>query len=164
MLCDYHSSSHSFSGRIAILAGAAASELDCTIVDQNWDGIIPALLAGKYEAIVASMQITAERKAIGRVYSKNFTTPPAMAGARSSKIKDWSPSGLKGKTIGAQSSTIYATFLEEQYRPDGVQIKLYGTQDEVKADLLVGRLDTIAADKVALSEWLKGAGAACYEI
>jgi lysine-arginine-ornithine-binding protein len=138
-------------------------KVSCSYVAQDWDGIIPALLAGKYDAIVASMSITEERKKKVLFTNKYYDTPASFIGPKDSKLTDWSPEGLKGKVIGTQSSTTHANYLEEVYKPAGAEVKLYATQDEANADLAAGRLDAVEADKVVLSEWLKKPDGACCE-
>jgi polar amino acid transport system substrate-binding protein len=136
----------------------------CTFVAQDWDGIIPALLAGKYDAIVASMSITEERKKKVAFTNKYYDTPASFIAPKDSKIADFSPAGLKGKVLGTQSSTTHANFLEEVYGAAGAEVKLYATQDEANADLAAGRLDAVEADKIVLSEWLKKPDGACCEL
>jgi polar amino acid transport system substrate-binding protein len=139
-------------------------KVSCSFVAQDWDGIIPALLAGKYDAIVASMSMTEERKKKVLFTNKYYDTPATVIGPKDSKITDWTPKGLSGKVIGTQSSTTHANYLEEVYKPAGAEVKLYATQDEANADLAAGRLDAVEADKVVLSEWLKKPDGACCEI
>jgi polar amino acid transport system substrate-binding protein len=136
----------------------------CTYVAQDWDGIIPALLAGKYDAIVASMSITEERKKKVAFTNKYYQTPPSFVAPKNTKITAFTPEGLKGKVIGGQSSTTHANYLDEVIKPAGGEVKLYGTQDEANADLVAGRLDAVLADKIVLSEWLKKPEAACCEM
>jgi polar amino acid transport system substrate-binding protein len=126
-------------------------KVECEFVAQDWDGIIPGLLAGKYDAIVASMSITEERKQKVDFTNKYYNTPAQFVVRKDSGMTDLSPEAMKGKTIGAQSATIHANYLEEFYKDS--DIKLYGTQDEANADLAAGRLDAILADSVVLWEW-----------
>jgi lysine-arginine-ornithine-binding protein len=126
-------------------------KVTCEFVAQDWDGIIPALLAGKYDAIIASMSITEERKQKVDFTDKYYNTPASFVAPKNTKLKDNSPESMKGKTLGAQSATTHASYLEDKYK--GSSIKLYGTQDEANADLVAGRLDAILADKVVLLEW-----------
>ena len=138
----------------------AEMKVECTFVAQDWDGIIPALLANKYDAIIASMSITEERKKKVDFSDKYYSTPPALIAPKDTDLAATDPAALAGKTIGAQSATTHATFLEDQYKDS--TIKLYATQDEANADLVAGRLDAVAADSVVLGEWLKtdnGSGA-----
>jgi len=128
-------------------------QAECDFVAQDWDGIIPALLAKKYDAIIASMSITEERKQKVDFTDKYYNTPAKFVVKKGSDIKDTSAEAMKGKTIGAQSSTIHANFLEDNYKDSN--IKLYGTQDEANADLAAGRLDAVIADSVALWEWVE---------
>ena len=137
----------------------AKMKAECTFVAQDWDGIIPALLANKYDAIVASMSITEERKKKVDFTVKYYNTPGKFIVAKNSGITDISPAAMKGKNIGAQSSTIHANYLEAKYKDSN--IKLYGTQDEANADLASGRLDAVLADSVVLFEWLKKKDGAC---
>jgi len=133
-------------------------KVKCTFVAQDWDGIIPALLAKKYDAIIASMSITAERmKKVG--FTNKYYNTPARFITCGKTMSDASPAGLKGKTIGAQSSTTHSTYLEDVYKDS--KIKLYGTQDEANLDLKNGRLDAVLADSIVLLEWTKGAGKGC---
>jgi len=131
----------------------AKMKVECTFVAQDWDGIIPALQAKKYDAIVASMSITDERKKAVAFTDPYYLTPGNFIAPKDTKITDISPAAMKGKTIGAQSSTTGGTYLEDKYK--GADIKLYPTQDEANADLAAGRLDAVLADKFVLYEWLE---------
>ncbi|MGB7204996.1 MAG: ABC transporter substrate-binding protein [Anderseniella sp.] len=147
------------------IAKALCEEMkaECSYVAQDWDGIIPALLAKKYDVIIASMSITEERKKKVAFTEKYYNTPARFVSKKDSGISDTSAAGLKGKTVGAQSSTTHATFLEDNYKDSTV--KLYATQDEANADLAAGRLDAVLADSVVILDWLNSdAGACCHHI
>jgi lysine-arginine-ornithine-binding protein len=136
----------------------------CEFMAQDWDGIIPALKAKKYDAIVASMSITEERKKQVDFTDKYYQTPARFATKKVGGFSAVTPEALKGKTVGAQSSTIHANYLEDLYKSKGVTVKLYGTQDEANADLAAGRLDGVLADSVVLYEWLeKGDAGKCCQ-
>lgn len=122
---------------------------ECELVEQDWDGIIPALLAKKYDAIVASMSITEERKKRVDFSNKYYNTPARFA-AKDGAFADDKPETLAGKTIGVQRGTIHDDFITNEY-PDS-DIKRYGTQEEAYLDLTAGRLDAIAADSLAISD------------
>jgi len=130
-------------------------EVECTFVAQDWDGIIPALLAGKYDAIVASMSITEERKQQIDFSKKYYQTPATFVAPKDTAITETTPEALKGKVLGAQGSTIHSNYLEDLYGKAGAEVKLYGKQDEANLDLANGRLDAVLADKVVLLEWLE---------
>jgi lysine-arginine-ornithine-binding protein len=139
-------------------------KVECDFVAQDWDGIIPALLANKYDAIIASMTITEERKKTVDFTNRYYRTGAHFVASKSSNIKDVSPGALKGKTLGAQSATTHSSYLEDIYQRAGAQLKLYGTQDEANADLAAGRLDAVLADKIVLLDWLnKGGEATCCQ-
>jgi len=145
------------------IAKALCAEMKakCTFVAQDWDGIIPALLAKKYDAIIASMSITDERKKKVDFTDKYYNTPGKFIVDKKSGITDVSVAGLKGKTVGAQGSTIHSNYLEDIYK--GAKIKLYKTQDEANADLASGRLDAVLADSAVLYEWLKSKNGNCCQ-
>jgi len=134
---------------------------ECTFAVQDWDGLIPALQAGKFDAIFSSMSITDERKKVIDFSRPYYQSPSSFIAPKSAGIKDTSPEGLKGKTVGAQSSTVQAAELEEKYK--GSDIKLYPTQDEVNLDLVAGRIDLLFVDKLPGLDWLKTADGANYE-
>ncbi|MEM9206951.1 MAG: ABC transporter substrate-binding protein [Pseudomonadota bacterium] len=143
------------------IAKALCAEMavECEFVAQDWDGIIPALLANKYDAIIASMSITPERKEVVDFSNKYYSTPPALIAPKDTSLTATDPAALSGKTIGAQSATTHATFLEDTYTDS--TIRLYATQDEANLDLVSGRLDAVAADSVVLGEWLKTDDGGC---
>jgi len=134
------------------IAHALCEEMDaeCTLVQQDWDGIIPALLARKYDAIVASMSITEERKKKVDFSEKYYQTPAKFAVPEGSDI-EISEEGLKGKTVGVQRATIHDRFITEEFG-DTVDIKRYATQDEAYLDAQAGRVDALLADSVALNQ------------
>ena len=120
------------------------------LVAQDWDGIIPALLAKKYDAIIASMSITEERKKKVAFSNKYYHTPAKFIGKKG-LMPIFSKEAMKGKTVGVQRATIHDRFLTDNYGND-VEIKRYGTQDEAYLDLVAGRVDMLLADSVALLE------------
>ena len=135
---------------------------ECSFVAQDWDGIIPGLLANKYDAIIASMSITAERDEVVDFTEKYYNTPPAIAVRKDSELTDASPAALEGKTVGAQSATTHSNFASEKF--DGADIRLYPTPDEYKLDLESGRIDAAIDDVVVLSEWVNSENGACCKI
>ena len=135
---------------------------EVTLVAQDWDGIIPALLAKKYDAIIASMSITEERMKKVAFSNKYYQTPAKFIGKKGS-MPTFSKEAVKGKNIGVQRATIHDRYLTDNYGSD-VEIKRYGTQDEAYLDLAAGRVDMLLADSVALSDgFLKKPEGADYE-
>lgn len=126
----------------------------CTLIAQDWDGIIPGLLANKYDAIIASMTITEERKQSVDFTDKYYNTPGRFVAPAGKEYDDVSPAALEGLVIGAQRATTHATYLEDNLG-DVATIKLYDTQENANLDLVNGRLDLTLADSLIMSEWLK---------
>lgn len=128
----------------------------CTVVAQEWDGIIPGLLAKKYDAIMATMNITPERaKAIG--FSIPYMVVPAYFVAPAKSTIDGSPASLRGKTIGAQVSTTHSRYVEKHLGSDAT-LKTYDTASNLLADLKAGRLDAAITTGATASDWVKGDG------
>ena len=117
-----------------------AADFDCEFVIQDWDGIIPGLLAKKYDAIVASMSITPERAEVVDFTNKYYNTPAKFVAAEGAGF-DISPEGLAGKSIGVQRATIHENFLRDNF-PD-LDISVYAAQDEANLDLVNGRVDLV---------------------
>ncbi len=153
-------------------------EADCTIVEQDWDGMIPGLIMRKYDAIMAGMSITDERmKTIN--FSQGYAdevaslavmkgsslegmdTPKAInlstGGGDVKKALKTLTAALAGKTIGVQTATIHQNFLESG-DVGSVKIKTYKTQDEVNLDLAAGRIDAALAAAVAFTDYAEKSG------
>lgn len=134
----------------------AAANLQCEWVTQDWDGIIPGLIAEKYDAIVASMSITDERKEevdfTGKYYVSpaRFVVPEGMAGDMGSNLK----MALDGKTIGVQSSTIMENYVRDNFS-DIADIKAYDTQEAANLDLSSGRVDMVFGEMFVMQEFLE---------
>ncbi len=122
---------------------------ECELVEQDWDGIIPALLAKKYDAIVASMSITEERKKRVDFTYKYYNTPAKFVAHKDADFDD-TPEGMAGKVVGLQRGTIHQCYMEKMF-PD-VELKLYGTQEEVFLDLGAGRIDAQISDSIQALE------------
>jgi polar amino acid transport system substrate-binding protein len=141
----------------------AQMKAECEIVTQDWDGIIPGLVAKKYDAIIASMSITDERKQqvdFTNPYYKSALTFVAKAG---SGVTEVTADTLKDKTVGAQAGTTQADFVTAAF-PD-VELKTYPTQDEVNLDLVNGRLDFGVSDLFPMMDWIaQGKDGACCEL
>jgi len=130
------------------LALCNQAELDCNLVTQDWDGMIPGLLARKFDAIIASMSITEERKKRVAFTHKYKATPARFVRAKGSDIQI-DPHKMLDRTIGVQRATTHDQFLTDNYG-DQVQIKRYASQDDAYLDMTAGRLDLLLADATAL--------------
>jgi len=151
---------------------------DCTLVEQDWDGMIPGLIMRKYDAIMAGMSITDERmKTIN--FSQGYAdevaslavmkgsslegmdTPKAInlsiGGGDVKKALKTLTAALAGKTIGVQTATIHQNFLESG-DVGSVKIRTYKTQDEVNLDLAAGRIDAALAAAVAFTDYAEKSG------
>jgi len=130
------------------LANALCAQMkaECTLVQQDFDGLIPALQSRKIDAIIASMSITDERKKV-IAFSAPYYSVPARFAAKAGTKFDFSPAGLKGKKIGVQRATIHEKFVDATFKQS--DIVRYATQDQAFLDLKSGRIDLTLADMVA---------------
>jgi polar amino acid transport system substrate-binding protein len=146
------------------IARALCEEMqaECEFVTSDWDGIIPALIAGRFDAIIASMSITEERKEQVDFTEKYYNTPPAIAVPVDSEIAEATDEALAGVALGAQSSTTHSNYAEEKL--PSADIRLYPTPDEYKLDIVNGRIDAVIDDVIVLSEWLGTEDGACCKL
>ena len=150
----------------------------CVIVEQDWDGMIPALIMRKFDAIMAGMSITAERqKAISfsQGYADEVASLAVMKGSSlegmdtpaginltkksgdTSKALKTIKAALAGKTVCVQTATIHQNFLESG-DVGKVNVRTYKTQDEVNLDLASGRCDVALAAAVAFTDYADKSG------
>jgi arginine/ornithine transport system substrate-binding protein len=129
-----------------------AMNAECKWVTSDWDGIIPALIAKKFDAIVASMSITDERKQKIDFTSKYYTSPVSFAAEKKSVIKLFK-NGIKGKTVGVQAGTVTENLVSGLFGKTA-DVKAYKTQDEAYLDFISGRVDLVAGDSFIINDFL----------
>jgi len=156
---------------------------DCTIVEQDWDGMIPALQGKKFDAIMAGMSITDERKKVisfSQGYADEVASLAIMGGSNLGLQKDLKAitaaginltkpnsiakkalktikGALVGKTVCTQVGTIHQNFLQSGDL-GVVKLRVYKTQDEVNLDLTSGRCDVALAAAVAFTDYAEKSG------
>ena len=118
----------------------------CVLVQQDFDGLIPALQARKFDMIVASMSITPERLKAVAFSDKYYSTPARLVAKKGTSLQA-TPDGLKGKRIGVQRATTFDRYATDNFTT--AQLVRYTKQDEVYLDLAAGRVDAVLADSVA---------------
>ncbi|MGH6857737.1 MAG: transporter substrate-binding domain-containing protein [Methylocella sp.] len=128
-------------------------KVSCSFIRQDWDGLIPGLLAHRYDAIMAVMEITGEaRKKIA--FTKPYIRmPSAFMTLKQGAPLDTSPAGLAGKAIGVESGGAREAYLGDVYKQS--EIRPYATLEEAILDLAEGRLDAVIGDKDAIAEYMK---------
>jgi polar amino acid transport system substrate-binding protein len=117
--------------------------LTCEWVINDWDSIIPNLLAGNYDLIMAGMSITDERLETIDFTQNYFPPDPSKFVAAAGAGVD--PATLSGARVGVQGGTIQAAYAEENLG-DANTVVTFTTADQAMADLAAGNLDTILAD------------------
>jgi octopine/nopaline transport system substrate-binding protein len=153
----------------------ARMNAECELVAQDWDGIIPALQNGKYDAIMAGMSITAERMEVIN-FSQGYANEPASFSVlKSSSLAALGHSGkvnmdslnatsegllaslkstLNGTTVGVQGSTTHENFVK-QVLGDSVTMKSYDTQENLELDLSIGRIDAALSDQGSMEKFME---------
>jgi len=139
----------------------AKMKAECSVVTSDWDGIIPALNAKKFDFLISSLSITEERKAAVDFTDPYYSNKLQFIAPKNVDFKTDKDS-LKGKTIGTQRATLAGTWLEDTYGDD-IKVSLYDTQENAYLDLTSGRVDAILADKYANYDWLKTDAGKSYE-
>ncbi|MER9874593.1 transporter substrate-binding domain-containing protein [Mesorhizobium sp. M0195] len=150
-------------------------EIKCTFVPQDWDGIIPALLVGKFDVIMSGMAITEKRKqsiAFSIPYATGFNQFVVRkdlgldAGGTKEKVNlstigdkekatiERLRSKLAGKAIGALRSSNSEAVVKE-ILGDVVTIRSYDSLDNMKLDLAAGRIDGGLADYFTWRDFLE---------
>jgi len=129
------------------MAYCAYLKAECTLVQQEFDGMIPALQSRKFDVIIASMSITEPRSKV-IAFSVPYINNPAHFVGKANVPFTMTAAGLKGKRIGVQRSTTHAAYVKNTYTQS--EVVLYATQDQIFLDLKAGRIDLALADQVAI--------------
>lgn len=120
----------------------------CVWVESNFDSIIPALQAKKFDAILSSMFVTEKRAKEVLFTNKIYNGPVFMVAHKNSNIAP-NIEQLKGKTIGVEQGSAQEMYANKYWRNAGVNIVSYQGNDLVIQDLESGRLDAALMDGVA---------------
>jgi lysine-arginine-ornithine-binding protein len=151
---NYTNADGSLAGYDVDVANALCAQMqaNCEIVAQEWDGIIPGLLAQKYDAVVAGMSITPERQ------EKVDFTDPYFANTMvwlTDTQGSFDPMAINNLTLGGQRSTTPGAYLQDNYEgKNGNSVQLYDNYDNAYLDLKSGRSDAVLAEKVSAKSWL----------
>jgi len=116
----------------------------CVFVEQVWDSMIPGLQAKKYDVIISSMSITADREKIVDFTDKYYNTPSKIV--VKNDVKFDGPASLKGKKIGVLKGSTQEKYANGELKKAGVIVTPYEAQDQVYLDIKSGRLDGTVAD------------------
>lgn len=158
---SYLDSSGNIVGFEIDLANALCKQMQaqCKISSQDWDSLIPSLNANKFDAVMAGMSITEERKMAVDFSEPYFNNTLVFVGKKgdNATIKD-----SDGKSVAVQQATISADYLAKNH-PKAV-VKSYDKQDNAYLDLTAGRADYMLSDIVPMSDWLKSEQGAGFEI
>jgi polar amino acid transport system substrate-binding protein len=126
--------------------------IKCSFVAQGWDDLIPGLLDHQYDAIMAAMEITEERRAKIAFSTPYVRMPSAFLVAHTGTLKEATPAALVGKSVGVEAGGTHQAYLEDLYRDS--EVHTYGVLEDAILDLAEGRIDTVIGDKDAIMDFL----------
>lgn len=152
---NYTNTDGSLGGFDVDIANALCTKMaaECTIEAQDWDGIIPALKAGKFDAIVSSMSVTPERIEQVDFTEPYFANTLVFLAKKDSTFNPANASEIEAAKITAQGSTISSQWLSQAH--PSVTPQLHGSLDGAFMDLGNGRVDVMISDKLPALTWLK---------
>lgn len=154
-------------------------KVECEIVAQPFDSMIPALNAGKFDAIMAGLTATPKREEVMDFSISYSLTPQTLATLKGSALENLPHTGetvylatdpeaaqktiadvkeaIKGQLVGVQTASLGLSLLNEYYK-DGIDIREYKTTEQHDLDLQAGRVDLIAASLAYLNDLSKKPG------
>lgn len=134
----------------------------CEWVVVPWDGLIPALQAGKFDVLMSSMTITDERRRQVLFTRPYYFSYGMMIAGKGSGLS-FSAEGLKGHTVGVQAATTHEAWLRDRFG-EAVELHAYPSSDDMFLDFQNGRLDAVFAEAPAMMPWMeKNGGVTAYE-
>lgn len=150
----------------------ARAKLTCDIRSQDFDGTIPALQAGKFDAIISGMSITPKREEVVLFTAPYGSTGQTFATSKGSQLVGLPDKGeafsltsneagavaeiekmkplLKGKVLGVQTASIASAFADK-YLKGAVEVREYKTTEQHDLDLNSGRIDLVMASAAYLT-------------
>lgn len=147
----------------------ARMKVECKLIAQDWDGMMAALQAGKFDVIMDALSITPDREKVIAFSKPYANTPAGFAVTKSGALANLAGTGttlrldvngegtgakeaiealrkaLTGKSIGIQAATVYADFIYKNFK-DVATIREYKTSPEHDLDLTAGRIDAAFDD------------------
>ncbi|ERI52553.1 ABC transporter substrate-binding protein [Pseudomonas sp. AOB-7] len=126
-------------------------QVKCQWIEQEFDGLIPALKVRKFDAVLSSMSITEDRLKSVDFSKKYYHTPAKLAMKAGTELKD-PLVDLKGKKVGVQRASIYDRYATDVFAPAGIEVVRYSSQNEIFLDMQSGRLDATLADSVNIDD------------
>ncbi|QLC72115.1 ABC transporter substrate-binding protein [Pseudomonas sp. LPB0260] len=126
-------------------------KVECKWIEQEFDGLIPALKVRKFDAVLSSMNITEERLKSVDFSKKYYNSPVKLAMKAGTEIND-PLVDLKDKKVGVQRASIYDRYATDKFAPAGIEVVRYSSQNEIFLDMTAGRLDATLADAVNIDD------------
>jgi polar amino acid transport system substrate-binding protein/arginine/ornithine transport system substrate-binding protein len=122
------------------IAWALCAEMkaQCTLVQQEWDGMMPALNAKKFDMVVASMTITDERRKAAEFSDPYYSVPSRFIG-KAGAFRNHTPADLKGRKIIVLRNSPRAKYVAEHY--PGNEVLLVAKETDIYLELAAGRGD-----------------------
>ncbi len=132
------------------IAKALCVELNaqCEFIETGFSDLIPGLQNKEFDAVVASLSITEQRRQRVAFTGKYYESPAGFVARSGAEIKV-SDSGLRGKRFGVKRGTTFDNYLSDHYQ-DSAEISRYSSHDEALLDLVLGRLDLVLGDYISL--------------
>lgn len=125
----------------------AQLKMKCVFVEQAWAGIIPSLMAKKYDVIISSLTINEDRKKVILFTDKYIAPTNRMVAKRGSGI-DGTPATLAGKKIGVGKGSTQEAYAKKVYAAAGATIVSYASTKDSYLDIAAGRVDAVIASQL----------------
>ena len=137
------------------------AKLKCEFVIQEWTTMIPSLLDKRYDAIISSMSMSAERRERVSFTQKYYDSPSVFIARKGAGIAGTTPDDLKALNLGVTSGTSQEAYAQKFY--GSVSKTVFKASPDLYKGLAEGDVDVIMEDKLAVYDWLANtrAGSCC---